>query len=36
MVAPSSPPTRMPGTYASLHYHVIFSTKKREPIIAAA
>jgi len=26
----------MPGTYTSLHYHVIFSTKNREPIIAAA
>lgn len=26
----------MPGTYTSLHYHVIFSTKSREPFIAAA
>jgi REP element-mobilizing transposase RayT len=26
----------MPGTYTSLHYHVIFSTKNREPLIAAA
>ena len=25
----------MPGTFTSLHYHVIFSTKNREPIIAA-
>lgn len=26
----------MPSTYTSLHYHLIFSTKHREPIIAAA
>ncbi len=26
----------MPGTYTSLHYHVIFSTKNREPLIVAA
>jgi REP element-mobilizing transposase RayT len=26
----------MPSTYLSLHYHIIFSTKNREPTIAAA
>ncbi len=25
----------MPSTYLSLHYHLVFSTKNREPIIAA-
>jgi REP element-mobilizing transposase RayT len=29
-------PTVIPSTYTSLLYHVIFSTKGREPIIAAA
>ena len=26
----------MPSTYLSLHYHVVFSTKRREPTIAPA
>ena len=26
----------MPSTYLSLHYHIVFSTKNREPTIAAA
>jgi REP element-mobilizing transposase RayT len=26
----------MPSTHLSLHYHIIFSTKKRAPVIAAA
>ena len=26
----------MPSTYVSLHYHVVFSTKNREPIILPA
>ena len=26
----------MPSTHLSLHYHVVFSTKDRAPIIAAA
>lgn len=25
----------MPSTYTSLHYHLIFSTKNREPVLAA-
>jgi REP element-mobilizing transposase RayT len=24
----------MPSTYLSLHYHIVFSTKRREPLIA--
>jgi putative transposase len=27
--------SNMSGTYVSLHYHVVFSTKKREPLIGA-
>jgi putative transposase len=26
----------MPSTYLSLHYHIVFSTKRREPTIAAS
>ena len=26
----------MPQTYTSLHYHLVFSTKNREPTIASA
>ncbi len=29
-------PPRMPSTHLSLHYHVVFSTKDRAPVIAAA
>lgn len=28
------PPNNMPQTHLSLHYHIIFSTKERRPIIA--
>jgi len=25
----------MPNTYTSLHYHIVFSTRNREPLISS-